>query len=326
MPQIATTLSRLDYLGTFGARTGFTRNDYKVVPGLYCCGNPSSNSAVLVTANYKLTFDSLRKELKNLDLWILVIDTRGINVWCAAGKGTFSVEEIAYQVKKCNLEQIVDHREVILPQLCANGVAAHKLRKLCGFNGKFGPILASRVAEYLEKKETSSSMRTVTFNITERAVLIPLEICMLLKPLLICAILLFIFSGFSPDFFSISKAVSRGPLIILATFGGLIGGAVLTPLLLPWIPFKQFWLKGAIVGSLTGLCFLGVTSDQLLLLEKIGLFLWVTSSASYLGMNFTGSTPFTSLSGVEKEMRKGLPFQIITSFFSLSCWFIAPFV
>ncbi len=326
VPRVSTTLSLLDYLGTLGARTGFLRNDYKVVPGLYCSGKPSAASPVLVTANYKLSFDSLRKELGDIDAWILVVDTRGINVWCAAGKGTFSSEEVAYQIRRCNLEQLVDHREVILPQLCGNGVAAHNLNKLCGFKGKFGPILASSIPEYLEKKENTKSMRTVTFTIAERAVLIPLEICMLFKPLLLCSILLFIFSGFSPDIFSMAAAISRGFLVVSATITGIIGGAALTPLLLPWVPCKQFWLKGAIVGALTAILFLGAAGVQLLTLESIGLFFWITSCASYLGMNFTGSTPFTSLSGVEKEMRKGLPFQIITTILSLTCWFIAPFV
>lgn len=316
----------MDLLGTLGARTGFSRNNYKVVPGLYCSGNPSAASPVLVTGNYKLSFDGLRKELKDIDAWILVIDTRGINVWCAAGKGTFSVEEIAYQIRKCDLEKIVEHRKVILPQLCANGVAAHKLRQLSGFKGTFGPIRASDLPEYLEKQKITSAMRTVTFSIIERAVLVPLEICMLLKPLVICLFALFLLSGFSPEIYSVAAVLSRGSLIGLALLTGIVGGAALTPLLLPWIPFKQFWLKGAIVGGLTAGFFLGMTGEELLTLEKVGLFLGITSCSSYLAMNFTGSTPFTSLSGVEKEMRKGLPFQIITAILCLACWLLAPFV
>ncbi len=101
-----------------------TRNNYKVTPGLYGLGAAEGDSPVLVTANYKLSFDALRRELAGSNVWILVVDTRGINVWCAAGKGTFSAEEIAYQVARAQLDQIVSHRELLLPQLSANGVAA----------------------------------------------------------------------------------------------------------------------------------------------------------------------------------------------------------
>ena len=55
---------------------------------------------MLVTANYKLSFDSLRFALATIDAWLLVTDTRGINVWCAAGKGTFSASEVCEVVRR----------------------------------------------------------------------------------------------------------------------------------------------------------------------------------------------------------------------------------
>jgi CO dehydrogenase/acetyl-CoA synthase gamma subunit (corrinoid Fe-S protein) len=47
--------------------------DYKILPGIYAAGNPGRNSPVLVTSNYKLTFDMLRKELQGIDAWIMVM-------------------------------------------------------------------------------------------------------------------------------------------------------------------------------------------------------------------------------------------------------------
>ena len=102
-----TALSSQDIWGTVKVRSGFTRNNYKVAPGLYCVGNPGPASPVLVTANYKLSFDTLRSAMDPLDAWILVLDTRGINVWCAAGKGTFSTAEVVRRVKIVGLEKIV---------------------------------------------------------------------------------------------------------------------------------------------------------------------------------------------------------------------------
>ena len=116
VPKVHTALTFRDHLGTVRARVGIARNQNKVNPGLYCVGTPSSDSPVLVTANYKLSFDMLRKELSGINAWVLVVDTRGINVWCAAGKKTFNADEIALQVQRAQLTEIVSHRELILPQ------------------------------------------------------------------------------------------------------------------------------------------------------------------------------------------------------------------
>lgn len=325
IPRVATELSKIDHWGTVGARTGFTRNNYKITPGLYCTGSPDANSPVLVTANYKLSFDSLRRELGGIHTLILVLDTRGINVWCAAGKGTFSADEIAYQVQQSDLKNIVTHRELTLPQLSANGVALHKLKNLCGFTGKFGPIKALDLPDFLQSNCVTEEMRTITFTLRERGVLIPLEICMLWKQLLLAGILFFLFSGFSKDIYSLQLAFDRAPVLFWSTCIAIFSGALLTPLLLPWIPFRQFWLKGGIVGLLSGALYLFWAHSQVTILETIGILLWIIACSSYLAMNFTGSTVFTSLSGVKKEMVKGLAFQITAIGFSLLLWLSGPF-
>ena len=122
-----------DYLGAFLARTTSTRNDYTVSPGLYALGKPDKDSEVLVTANYKLTFDKLRKYLEKRNVWILVLDTKGINVWCAAGKGTFATTELIKKIQTSGLNLLVKHRRIIVPQLGAVGVAAHEVKSKTGF-------------------------------------------------------------------------------------------------------------------------------------------------------------------------------------------------
>lgn len=320
-----TSLTLRDSLGTVGARTGLTRNNYKITPGLYCLGNADAKAQVLVTANYKLSFDALRRELAGQNVWLLVIDTRGINVWCAAGKGTFSTEEIAYQVQKAQLDQVVSHRELLLPQLSANGVAAHELRRLCGFRGRFGPILAADLPEYLRTGETTEKMRTITFTLRERAVLVPLEICIIWKQLAVAAVIFFLLSGISPGFFSPELALSRGMQLLLATLTAVLAGAVATPLLLPWLPFRQFWLKGAVMGGFAALL-LWAGQSPTSTMEKLAIFLWISGCSAFLAMNFTGSTPFTSLSGVAKEMRRGLAFQISSTVLAMLLWLAGPFV
>jgi acetyl-CoA decarbonylase/synthase complex subunit gamma len=123
---------------------------YTVEPGLYALGKPDERSPVLVTANYKMSFDKLREALPGRDMWILVLDTKGINVWCAAGKGTFGTMELVERIKSCNLSQIVSHRELILPQLSGPGVAAHHVKKLSGFKVIYGSHPGDRFSNFLD--------------------------------------------------------------------------------------------------------------------------------------------------------------------------------
>jgi len=150
IPRVTTDLDLADRVGSMKARWTWGRMKYRVAPGLYAVGNATSGSPVFVSANYKMSFDRLRRELGSIDSWIMVIDTRGINVWCAAGKGTFGTDEIAARVQLVRLKEIVSHRRLILPQLGAPGVAAHEVRKRCGFKVVYGPVRAEDISAYLE--------------------------------------------------------------------------------------------------------------------------------------------------------------------------------
>ena len=94
VPQVSGELTGADHWGEIRVRWGVRRMHYMVEPGLYALGKPDDTSPVLVSANYKLSFDKLRSAMAGRDVWILVLETDGINVWCAAGKGTFSTMEL----------------------------------------------------------------------------------------------------------------------------------------------------------------------------------------------------------------------------------------
>ena len=327
VPQVATGASGRDRLGAIGARTGLTRNRYQVAPGIYAVGKPGQSSPVLVTANYKLSFDALRFHLGETAAWLLVIDTRGVNVWCAAGKGTFSSEEIIASVDRFRLGELVAHRELIVPQLAATGVSARLVRQRSGFNVLFGPVRTADLAAYFRHgKECSEPMRTVSFTLAERAVLIPVELYLLAKPLLATLVLAFFLSGIGPGFFSPGAALDRGTILLVATLFGIVGGAVLVPLLLPWLPGRQFWIKGLTPGLLMALLACLLLAPRLDPLEILALSLWIPAASSCLAMNFTGSTPFTSPSGVEYEMRRGIPVQLAAVCLALASWLAAPFL
>lgn len=85
-----------------------------------------------------MSFDILRKEMHGLDGWVLVLDIKGINVWCAAGKGTFGTQELINRIAIVQLEKVVSHKTVILPQLGAPGISAHEVAKLSGFKVLYG--------------------------------------------------------------------------------------------------------------------------------------------------------------------------------------------
>jgi hypothetical protein len=315
VPQVSSSWTQADYLGTFKARWGIGRMHYTVDPGLYALGRPDDKSPVLVTANYKMSFDRLRKALPGRSTWILVLDTRGINVWCAAGKGTFGTEELVARIGSSGLERVVSHREVILPQLSAPGVAAHQVRKLSGFKGVFGPIQAEDLPAFLDNDmKATPEMRSKTFTTWERFVLIPVELVGALKAALVIIPILLILGGLLGPSGFWPNVLNQGLFAVQALLTAIFAGAVLTPLLLPWLPGRAFSLKSLAPGLFCALLLLllrwgdGVKPGGLL--EMIGWFLVILSAAAYLGMNFTGASTYTSLSGVKKEMRWSLPFQI----------------
>ncbi len=98
VPVVSTRLTDDDIVGSCKARWGIGRMDFKVEPGLFAIGAPDASSPVFVSANYKMSFDVLRESLDGRSGWILVLDTKGINVWCAAGKGTFGTAELVGRI------------------------------------------------------------------------------------------------------------------------------------------------------------------------------------------------------------------------------------
>jgi hypothetical protein len=326
VPRVKTKLERTDFLGTLTARLDIRRNHYKIAPGLYCVGNPGQDSPVLVTANYKLSFDMLRRELTSLDAWILVIDTRGINVWCAAGKALFSTREVVRCVNQSMLKKVVRHNQLILPQLAATGVSAHQVKKESGFTVLWGPVRATDIQRFIAQGgNVDKSMRQVTFSIGERIVLIPVELSHLPKPMIWLLPAIFLLSGIGINFFSLRDAFYRGLMVLTAYAAGILGGAVAAPVLLPWIPTRAFALKGLLTGFAAGLAVAAIFYSRTIWVEALALLLITMVISSYLAMNFTGSTPFTSPSGVEKEMRKAIPLQAAVALIALIMWLGAAF-
>ncbi len=331
VPRISSTLSGADYRGTIKARWGVGRMRYTIEPGLYALGNPDEHTPILVTANYKMSFDRLREALPGRDAWILVLDTNGINVWCAAGKGTFGTEELVRRIESNGLVQIVSHRELILPQLSGPGIAAHLVKKLSGFKVIYGPINATDLPAFLDAGlKATPEMRLKTFDIRERTVLIPVELVSTLKWVLIILPLFFFVGGLGGQTGFWSGALDYGLFAIIALLSAVIAGAVLTPILLPWLPGRAFSLKGMAMGLITAIILTALRPENLNnwqgRIETLAWFLLIPAIAAYLAMNFTGASTYTSLSGVKKEMKWAVPVEIAAGAAGLFLWFGSLFV
>jgi hypothetical protein len=296
-PRIRPTTSQLtfsDRMDHFLARCGINRSGHSVGPGLYTLGSPTPDSPVFVTANYTLSFDALRSSLQKIDCYILVLDTRGINVWCAAGKGTFGTGELVSRINITGLADIVRHSILILPQLGATGVSAYEVKKHTGFKVEYGPVRANDLPEYFKTRKATPGMRRVHFNLAERMVLIPVELVKLLPYLVITSAVLYLVSG---------------PLAASGAAAAVLAGIVLFPILLPYLPTKDFSSKGFILGGLITLPF-AFTAYQygtdaavwLRLVRALAPILVMPPITAFITLNFTGSTTFTSVTGVKREI------------------------
>ena len=329
--QVATSLEFGDRVGALKARVGVGRMHYAVEPGLYAVGNPGADSPVLVSANYKLSFDHLRSSLCEWDAWIMVLDTKGINVWCAAGKGTFGTEEIVEKAESTQLSAVVSHRTLILPQLGGPGVAAHQVKKRCGFRVVYGPVRAADLPAFMEAgMKATPEMRQVNFGLVDRLILAPIELVMGWKYIAILCLALLFIAGLGREGYSFDYVLRVGGLAVVLSLGGFLAGAVVTPALLPWLPGRAFSVKGAVVGLAVGLIYgwfsLGSLSSLAGGLDVLGWLLILPGVSAFYAMNFTGASTYTSLSGVKKEMRLALPVQIIAVVTGAGLWITSHFL
>ena len=281
------------------ARWGVRRSEHRVEPGLYALGRPTADSPVFVTANYTLSFDALRSSLAGRDGYILVLDTSGVNVWCAAGEGTFGTDELVRRIEATGLAEVVAHRKLLLPQLGAVGVSAHEVKSRSGFRVDYGPVRADDLPAYLETRRAAPEMRRVRFTLRDRVVLIPVELVQLLLPMLISATVLFFLGG---------------PRAAAASVAAILAGTVLFPILLPWLPTTDFTTKGLILGGAAALPF-GLSAlfggaagtGVRRIVHSLAYLFAMPPVTAFLALNFTGATPFTSPSGVKREIFRYIP-------------------
>jgi len=281
---------------------------YLVPPGLYAVGDPGPADPVLVTANYRMSYDIVRQSLAGRNVWLLVLETCGINVWCAAGKGTFGTDELVGRIAATRLGDVVSRREIFLPILGAAGVAAHEVRTRSGFTVRYATLRAADIPAFLDNGMTATpAMGELTFTVMERLVLIPVELVAAARVSAPVVLVLLLGGWRGAGEFSLFRLLEP----VLAYLGSVLAGCVVTPLLLPWLPTRSFAVKGGVAGLAWAAVWFWLAGGEWWNASTTAAsFLLLPAVAAFLALNFTGSTPFTSRSGVKKEMRLALPVMV----------------
>ncbi len=292
MLQTTSTLTSTDWRDHLLARLGVDRMGHRVRPGLYSLGHPDRTSPVVVTANYTLSFDAVRSSLDGIDVYLLVLDTHGVNVWCAAGKGTFGTDELVRRIEATGLAGVVDHRRLVLPQLGAPGVSAPEVARRSGFRVEWGPVRAEDLPAFLATHTATPEMRQVRFPLWDRLVLIPVDLRSILLMMAAGAVVLWLLAG----------AGTARDLVV-----AMLAGTVLFPILLPYLPTRDFTTRGYLLGVLVMIpsALIDLSQGGGLLVEAGRVIVDLTvfpALTAYLALLFTGATPFTSRTGVRREI------------------------
>jgi hypothetical protein len=206
------------------------------------------------------------------------------------------------------------------------------VQKLCGFKVVYGPVRAADLPEFMDSgMKAGPGMRMKTFATGERLSLVPVEMVHALKTLLMVLPLVFILSGFSGHGGFVSGALRLGGFTAFGLLMAIAAGCLLTPVLLPWLPGRAFSLKGIWPGISCAALFLMLRNTVGALpaagaIETAAWTLIIPAISTYLAMNFTGCSTFTSLSGVEKEMKWAVPAQIAAAALGAIFWISSIFV
>ncbi len=139
--------------------------------GLRRVGQPGRDSPVLVTCNFHLTVKRLTRTLRKagISAWLVVADSKGVNVWCAAGGEEFTTRSVVSAVKTSGVADRVDHHRLLLPPLGAPGIRIDEVRRRTGWWPRWGPACARDLPAYLAGDgHRDEAMRRPTYRWYER--------------------------------------------------------------------------------------------------------------------------------------------------------------
>jgi len=269
---------------------------------LYKVGKPNATSPVIVTGNYELTVRRVAKALQGLDCWLLIGDSRGINVWCSSLSGHFSEKNIIQVTKLMNLSRYVSHKKLILPQLCAPGVDIQVIKQKTGFSCVFGPVYISDIKDFLNNNRDIPELRKVRFDLWQRVEMA------VGNPIILAVVLAFVYL-----FIDLSKLLFILPVLYFI--------AVVHAIIYPYRPVKRIPLWSSlyslgVTGIVTGIILLAKSFN---LGWSIGIAITIGLGSFYLANEFAGWSPLIKYS--LRSIHKGVkPSQItVNEEFCIGC-------
>jgi hypothetical protein len=277
------------------------QRSYAVEPGLYYTGEAwDPDAPLLVTGNYLLTVLAVVRALGDRPVGLLVVDSDGINVWCASGKGRFSAQLILTELDRYDPALLGERPRLILPKLGLGGVKLELLRKL-GMRPVVGPVHARDLPAFLDDTPLKHRRHDrLVFGWRARAFsALPGLVQYLGYGLAALLALLGIEALGGP-------AVPLGMLAIVAWLGAAY------PLLFPFIPGRRFAVKGLWLGGATalGLGAAGMLgSAPTALVAATALF--CLACAVFVGLSYTGNSAVSNYSEVRTEIARFLPVDVI---------------
>jgi acetyl-CoA decarbonylase/synthase complex subunit gamma len=115
----------------------------QVEPKVYAIGNVTKDSPVYVTTNFSLTYYTVEGEISGSKIpsYIIACPTDGTSVLTAWAAGKFNGDKIAEFMKTCGIEDMVNHRNIVIPGYVA--VIKGALEEKSGWKVIVGPAEAS---------------------------------------------------------------------------------------------------------------------------------------------------------------------------------------
>jgi len=260
--------------------------------GLRVFGKPDRHSPVLVTANFHLTVRRVARILSQnqIDCYLLVVNTKGINVWCAACGGHFTADQVVSVIKTSGIGELVDHRQLILPQLCAPGVNPREIYHKTGWHTKFGPAYASYIPEYVK----SGFQKTARMNLVEFPIMQRLEMATMWAfpmTILIGTLFAILWRNLLPEIIALIWIIA----LFLFTF-------------YLWLPGKPSLVTALVIGGIfaLGIAAFGLFASQWSIKDIWILSLSPVFIAGIVGIDFPGSSPLFHSEWVTWTQKKGL--------------------
>ena len=291
-----------------------------IEPGIYQSGSPDYKSPIIVTANYSYTYIKVMRALKGMDAWVICVDSKGINVWCAARGDNFGNNQLIEAVEATGISDRTTRKTLILPQLSAGGIAAPLIKSESPkfpFNILYGPVWAKYLPRYLEERPAKKpdKWKLAKFTISHRLRAFITHTTFLLRkiflrPTIGLLLLLLCVSFLNPFWFDKFWRVGEIWLWIILTNG-------LIAFLFPLTNFTRSFIKKGLVYGIVNIVILGsltwfIHDSLLLILWNTVFYFWL---AFFSTMSFSGYSMATSPAEIQEEyptfMKINLPLLII---------------